>query len=52
MVQQAVNVLSDLLNPGKNPWLNGLSLEQFVCNHEWAWQEGQQSEIDCGCKLA
>ena len=27
------------------------SLGQYLCDHEWAWQIGSKSRIDCGCPV-
>jgi hypothetical protein len=52
MVESLHDILADLLHPKEGSSLKGLTLKQFVCNHEWAWEEGHSDSIGCGCKLA
>jgi hypothetical protein len=51
MVEQLFKTLGGLLGKLEDPWLKGLTLEQFNCQHKWAWEEGCSSTIGCGCKL-
>lgn len=29
---------------------NGMSFDGYACNHQWSFCEGQESDINCGCK--
>ena len=51
-VKRLVKTLTGLLDPTTDPWLKGLTFEQYICDHDWAWMPGSSSSIDCGCQLS